>query len=319
VNRRRLRAVADEALELLEREGLFSADVDWPAARASLDAALDAGCAVPPAPLAVHRALFLVAKQAGGNHTGMRGPKGEYLGERPPEGGSAALSGSASPSRWPSPSGRLIDDVGYLRLPGCPGGFRPGRRYARAGGAVLGRLSTASTSGWIVDLRENGGGSMWPMLAAVAPLLDEGVLGEFVSRDGRRALWSRQHRRILLDRRRLARSRGPADRVPGRDRVAVLLSGQTASSGEAVAVAFHGQPGVRFFGAPTYGFTTANQTHRLRDGSLLHLTTSRFANRSGVVFDGPVLPDEVVEDDCGPGPDDATGAAARAWVRDRSG
>jgi len=31
--------------------------------------------------------------------------------------------------------------------------------------------------GWIVDLRGNGGGNMWPMLAGVGPVLGEGVVG----------------------------------------------------------------------------------------------------------------------------------------------
>ena len=31
--------------------------------------------------------------------------------------------------------------------------------------------------GWIVDLRGNSGGNMWPMLAGVGPVLGEGVAG----------------------------------------------------------------------------------------------------------------------------------------------
>ena len=34
--------------------------------------------------------------------------------------------------------------------------------------------------GWIVDLRGNGGGNMWPMIAGIGPVLGEGVAGFFV-------------------------------------------------------------------------------------------------------------------------------------------
>ena len=34
--------------------------------------------------------------------------------------------------------------------------------------------------GWIVDLRGNGGGNMWPMLAGIGPILGEGIAGYFI-------------------------------------------------------------------------------------------------------------------------------------------
>ena len=34
--------------------------------------------------------------------------------------------------------------------------------------------------GWIVDLRGNFGGNMWPMLLSVEPLIGNGTLGYFV-------------------------------------------------------------------------------------------------------------------------------------------
>jgi carboxyl-terminal processing protease len=75
-------------------------------------------------------------------------------------------------------------------------------------------------------------------------------------------------------------------RLPGA--VAVLTDGRTASSGEAVAVAFRGRPGVLSYGAATYGFSTGNETVRLPDGALLRITSSRFADRTGLVYGGPL-------------------------------
>jgi hypothetical protein len=48
----------------------------------------------------------------------------------------------------------------------------------------------------------------------------------------------------------------------------------TASSGEAIVVAFRGRPQTRSFGEPTDGVPTANDTFPLSDGALLVLTVA---------------------------------------------
>ena len=86
------------------------------------------------------------------------------------------------------PSGHLAGGAAYGRLPRLPGGPPLARRYARAGGELLTTLAEGRPRGWVVDLRDNTGGNMWPMLAAIAALLPDGVLGYFVLRDGRAGL-----------------------------------------------------------------------------------------------------------------------------------
>jgi hypothetical protein len=45
---------------------------------------------------------------------------------------------------------------------------------------ILAELDQSHPAGWVVDLRGNVGGNMWPMLAGIGPLLGEGDnLGEF--------------------------------------------------------------------------------------------------------------------------------------------
>ena len=50
-------------------------------------------------------------------------------------------------------------------------------------------LQTQKPNGWIIDLRGNGGGNMWPMLAGIGPVLGEGDLGAFESPTGDRETW----------------------------------------------------------------------------------------------------------------------------------
>jgi carboxyl-terminal processing protease len=70
----------------------------------------------------------------------------------------------------------------------------------------------------------------------------------------------------------------------------------TGSSGEAAAIAFVGQEGVRSFGQPTYGFSTVNQPITLIDGAVVNLTVAVDADRSGKRYGVPVEPDVVVDD-----------------------
>ncbi|MCC6194017.1 MAG: S41 family peptidase [Burkholderiales bacterium] len=153
-------------------------------------------------------------------------------------------------------------------------------------------------AGWIVDLRRNGGGNMWPMLGGLAGLLGTGAIGSFVDAAGASHPWR------LAERVTVPAVRHRSDASP----VAVLVGGDTASSGEAVAVAFVARPFTRLFGVPTKGLTSGNEAIELADGAIIFLTTVLFADRSGRRFGGPVIPDETV-------PEDKARDVARAWVR----
>src|SRR5438094_6222254 len=75
--------------------------------------------------------------------------------------------------------------------------------------------------------------------------------------------------------------------------VAVMLGPNTASSGEAIAIAFHGRPLTRSFGLPTAGVPTANQQYPLSDGAAINLTVAVDEDRNGNIFwPNPVPPDE---------------------------
>lgn len=73
--------------------------------------------------------------------------------------------------------------------------------------------------------------------------------------------------------------------------VAVLIGERTASSGEAVLVAFQARDQTKTFGHPTGGYTTAIRRFPLRDGARLYLAVATFADRSGHVYRGRIYPD----------------------------
>jgi C-terminal processing protease CtpA/Prc len=137
------------------------------------------------------------------------------------------------------------------------------------------------------------------MLSGLKPLLGAGNFGSFRDRQGRDSPWDPSK----LD--------GCSAPIPHDVRVAVLIGPKTASSGEAVVVAFSGMPNARSFGGETSGLSTSNRTFRLPDGGALFLTNAIDVDRTGKEFPQGITPDVVVEQE---GTDDDTLAAAQAWL-----
>lgn len=205
--------------------------------------------------------------------------------------------------------------VAVLELPAHAGaGMVPGvGGYAAL--ALEALAAHAGACGWVVDVRLNAGGNMWPMLAAAGPLLGEGELGAFVLKDGERWAWTYESGTVRADGVAMDVARGAPELAP-LPPVAVLTSGLTASAGEALAVAFRGRPGARSFGEATAGVPTVNRAFPLPDGATLLLTVGRFADRTGRVYAEPLEPDEVlpVRWDAYGTPDDPLLQAASAWL-----
>lgn len=159
----------------------------------------------------------------------------------------------------------------------------------------LNKALAGSTCGIVLDVSANVGGNMWPMMGGIAPLYDEGVLETFESADGVRATVSVEGG--VLRSNGSPFPRADLAQIAGHPkRIAVVVGGRTASSGEILALGFKGQRNVRFFGQRTAGATTSNRSIRLSNGGHLALTTSRILDRTGSVHMGPVQPDVVTDD-----------------------
>lgn len=166
----------------------------------------------------------------------------------------------------------------------------------------------ASACGWVVDLRGNRGGDMLPMLAGLYPLLDDGTIGGWQTRDGHRTDVTATAGRIQAGQESMA---APVTRRIG-EPVAVLQDDETASSGEVVLLAFRGSDRARSFGQGSAGYSTSNQVKSLYDDTQMLLTTGVDVDRSGRAYGG------VVEAETPAGTKQAPAAAAR-WVRGRCG
>jgi carboxyl-terminal processing protease len=182
--------------------------------------------------------------------------------------------------------------------------------YASAVRDGLTTMDTKSICGWIIDLRQNGGGNMWPMLWGLDPLLGPSPFGAFLPADDKRQYWVRASGNIFPTPEKLEETPPAFSLKHSNAPVALLVGPQTASSGEMVAIAFVGRKNVRLFGSPTFGFASANRVWPLSDGAYLVLTESSVADREGREYSGPIVPDESVTSE-------KAEAVAKKWLKKR--
>jgi hypothetical protein len=82
------------------------------------------------------------------------------------------------------------DGVGLITMPGYSGGEEAAsRKYAEDVHASLVASNAGAACGWVLDLRPNTGGNMWPMLAGLKPFLGDAPLGTFESPSGSSPPW----------------------------------------------------------------------------------------------------------------------------------
>jgi hypothetical protein len=343
-------AYLDSALSIMERNVIGGDTVDWDAFRARVHERA-AGSEIP---LDTYRALRWALRTLNPHsflQTGSERWQEEV--ERHPELAQPAEQRTERPVLSPfsgrdTPAGALLgpdgarletdgarlqtDDaaIGYVGVPGFGGGHLTA--FADSIQTLIREQDAAGACGWVVDLRGNGGGNMWPMLAGLGPLVGEGRLGEFHSIDGVDGVWFHEAGVTGIDptngdeRVEIARVTEPYP-LDGQPPVAVLFDRGTGSSGEAVAIAFIGRPGARSFGAPSYGFTTANDGFRMPDGANIVLTVGVNADRSGAPHPEALVPDERVEPwpegeipaEPPPAEEDPQLQAALEWLRGRAG
>jgi carboxyl-terminal processing protease len=199
------------------------------------------------------------------------------------------------------------------------------QEYANALHRLAADLQSQRPQGWIVDLRGNEGGNMWPMLAGIGFVLGEGRAGAFISSDGSHSFWSyREGKAIEADKDGAETVDSAVTQAPlilsPLPPVAVLIDGGTASSGESMAISFAGRSNEKSFGTHSYGLSSANDAYPLSDGSTLFLNTAIDADRLDRKYPDGIQPDVLVpaSSDASPVDSDPVVKAAEEWLLSRN-
>jgi C-terminal processing protease CtpA/Prc len=161
--------------------------------------------------------------------------------------------------------------------------------------AVLREGARKGVTRWVVDLRNSRGGSMWPALAGLGPLLGDGVAGYSMHADGRSLPWGYRDGVAWFDTADIRHADQPAI-FPASIRVAVLTDIGVASSGEAITVSFRGRANVRSFGMPTCGLSTMIHAVVLKNGASINFVDGVMADRTKRRYGKSITPDEVIVD-----------------------
>ncbi len=227
-------------------------------------------------------------KVAGGKHSAILSP--------------SSVAKSVAEQQLPEVS--FDEGVLYVKLPPFEGTSNLQQQYVDA---VLGPVEhhASEIRGLILDLRDNTGGAMGPMIAAVSPFLPDGVVLQFKT--------GSRYQDVTLTAGTVSDG-GPAAHVTFTGKicvpVAVLQNKWTASSGEATLICFKGLDRVRFFGEGTAGYASGNVVRHMYDGAHVLLTVSCDVDRDGNLYcDDPIEPDVVTDDPL----DDA-----RSWIDQES-
>ncbi len=187
----------------------------------------------------------------------------------------------------------LEGHIGYVRMRHLPMGDNV--EMAKEIRFKVDSLIKKGANLWIVDLRYNLGGNMYPMLEGLAPILGNGNLGGTVNKDEMiDAQWEIKEGHFYYNNIQMV----PLNNETFEDQnynVAVLISNHTASSGEVVATAFHGRRNTKFFGEHTRGMITNNAWQVISDKFISNIATGYFTDRNGTVFKEFIHPNEIIE------------------------
>lgn len=284
-------------LRIIESRALYSREVDWQHYWEQASQATN----WPSAHATIEQVLFEL-RFAGDNHS-------DYL--SPDD-----TSDVAQPLSSDLPTGRRIEsNIGYIQLFATLQGGR--MEYIHKAHSIISNIDRKPTCGWILDLRDNSGGSTNAMVQAVGPLLSEGRIFGYVFPSGRTEWVEYRNGTLFRDGIQVE----PAVVTPSLKNpeapVAILVGPETASAGELTAISFIGGDNTRVFGSSTAGFTTANQVYPLLNGNTLILAIAHEADRNGKIYYEGVTPDEFVPTRNGDYEysSDAVTNAAAAWLK----
>ncbi|MFY1047650.1 S41 family peptidase [Chryseobacterium sp. GP-SGM7] len=194
------------------------------------------------------------------------------------------LGYKATGQKFPVIKSELIENkYAYISLPDI-GSFNKGdwNLYINTFYAKVNNLQKHNPKGWIIDLRGNFGGMLYPMYAAIAPFLDnknvvgtkdaEGQIEYYNYKKGKFYEGSTATQLFQLTQK---------EPKPVKKPVAILVNKVTGSSAEFITAAFVGQKNAKIIGTNTQGLTSGNQEYKLSDGSFLVLTIGNIVDRTG--------------------------------------
>lgn len=193
----------------------------------------------------------------------------------------------------------LPNDIGYIKVNAFSGSVAEAQALANSIQQSIRDQDVDGLKGWVVDLSNNGGGNMYPMIAGLGPFYRQELLGHFIGPTQQETEWGYSVDGSFIgdNSRKVTQVDEPYQLKNPDLKVSVIVSNNTASSGEATLISFIGRENTLVLGQPTCGLSTANSSFSLSTGDRFTLTVSTMAGRDRALFGGQIMPDEQIDDD----------------------
>lgn len=273
---------------IIKNNSIYSDSLDWKSINKNIDN-LSAGLKTVDEARVITSYMIDQLRKVGDNHS--------FLQTK-----TVAENYTKSNSTPLKPKSKLLEkNIGYVYVPGFTStNDSVSKLYTDTIQNLIRNLAIDNKiKGWVVDLRDNQGGNMHPMIAGLGPIIGNGTLGYFIKNDSGFTIdnrWYYENGNAGNGKNNiLAKASIRYQLKKPKQKIAVLISKKTASSGEMTAISFIGKNSVKLFGQHSGGYTTGNVSFGLSDGSALVLATSLVANRNQKKYLHGIEPDVVVE------------------------
>ena len=150
----------------------------------------------------------------------------------------------------------------------------------------------ANSDNWIIDLRDNTGGSNWVMINSIIPFFNDGILG-YTKINESEIPWT------IKDGALFSGINNMTSEYVGQTikytihpkKIYVLTNHKTSSAGEATLISLKSLPNVKILGKKTSGDVTINSDKDLLNGDNLRLTAGYMMDNNKKTYPNGIQPD----------------------------
>lgn len=189
----------------------------------------------------------------------------------------------------------LNHNTGYIRIPGNDDfSFKKVDSIANDIVDRLNSVNSKRIKSWIIDLRTNTGGNMYPILLGLKEFISDQdiIFGGFRNGKGESSgKWEIRGGQMLIDGIELKRQRHLTLPLKKDVPVIILTSCYTASAGEMTAISLIGRKNTVVVGEPSADYTTAVQGFRINQDTGINLSTDYVVDRNSKIYTSKITPD----------------------------
>jgi carboxyl-terminal processing protease len=287
-----VKSYLDKSLSIIEQNALNNKDIDWNKLRKDVyDKASDAQQYEDI--LNIYPFIF---ERINDHHGSLKFRSRTYSWNKPLQNESSMAIKLATKKYTTVRSERICKDIGYILVPGNSD-FRGQHMdsITKSIKKAIAMVNDKNIKGWIIDLRVNTGGNMYPMIAGLNDFIGEGKVGGFLTPtyqpDGN---WIIKNGTFFVDSIKVTAVKYDGYPIKPNMPIAILISGNTASSGEMTAISTIGRKKSIVIGEISAGFTTSNLGFKLNDYSGLNLAVDYASDRKGKIYPKNIEPDIIV-------------------------